>query len=371
MALPEGFGVRLSPAEFEERFLRLHKQLFASTEFSFDDVATHVYAPPKGWFQVDHSVIRDGKMWHVFYITGDLRRSEEWIRRYKAGDMEGANEVCLEPGNGHAVGTSLFNLTFKDNVFFEPQGRFDLASRGCCSLFRFEGRYGMLYDVRGEDYIGMSLAWSDDLDSWDLDARNPILGPPSWAKKGSTAKDPHVMLVDGKFLIYYIVMDKRGYCTCTLASTAGWKTFADEGPVLQAPPMLRGTMGMESPFVLERNGLWHLFFTYGPGLWHAVSPSPVGFVVGRSTAWDVGTGYYYMGPFHATEILRDEGGWYLTTDRKEETRRLNRMEGRLCYRGSYEDEKTLEEGIYLARIEWKGDQPILVKPEETGRVSEM
>jgi hypothetical protein len=72
-----------------------------------------------------------------------------------------------------------------------------------------------------------------------------------------------------------------------------------------------------------------------------------------------------MGAFHATEVLQDAAGdWWLTTDRKEETRRLNRQAGRLCYRGSYEDEKTLEEGLYLSRLHWQGDQPILQRPAD-------
>ena len=130
----------------------------------------------------------------------------------------------------------------------------------------------------------------------------------------------------------------------TLATTNDWEHFEDEGAVFQSAPMLRGTMGIESPAVVQRDGLWHLFFTYGPGLWHSVSPTPRTFVASRASAWDVGTGFYYMGPFHATEVLEDRGKWYLTTDRKEETRRLNRAQGRLCYRGSYEDEKTLGKG---------------------------
>ena len=59
-----------------------------------------------------------------------------------------------------------------------------------------------------------------------------------------------------------------------------------------------------------------------------------------------------MGPFHATELVQNGSKWWLTTDRKEETRRLNREPGRLCPRGSYADEKTLEEGIYLAAVKW-------------------
>jgi hypothetical protein len=172
-----------------------------------------------------------------------------------------------------------------------------------------------------------------------------------------------VMLHEGVYLIYYIVADKESYCSVALATTTDWKSFTDHGCVFRSAVMLRGTMGIESPCIVLRDDLWHLFVTYGPGLWHAVSRSPVSFTTGRKGEWNVGVGFYYMGPFHATEIIEDQNGkWWLTTDRKEETRRLNRLSGRLCYRGSYEDEKTLEEGMYLSEIQWQGDQPILCKP---------
>ena len=363
MSIQAGFGVDIDKKEFEERFLALHKQLFASSEHQFNDVCTHVFTPPQGMSQFDHCFVHDEKNWHLFYGTGDMTLSEEWIKRFKAGDWDGTNEVCLEPGNGHAVGPNLFELKFHDHVFFPPQGRFDLASRGVCSIFSFDGRYGMLYDVRGENYIGMSLAWSDDLYNWELDQQNPYLSWPNWAVINGSCKDPHVMHEDGLYLIYYIVMDQQNYCCVALATTTDWKNFHDHGCVFRSAPMLRGTMGIESPCVVRRNGLWHLFFTYGPGLWHAVSMSSDGFVANRENPWDVGTGFYYVGPFHATEIIQaPDGDWWMTTDRKEETRRLNRQAGRLCYRGSYEDDKTLEEGIYLSHIHWNGDQPILEKP---------
>ena len=48
MALDPRLGVTLRPEEFEERFLALHKQLFASAEQEFNDVAVHVFTPPRG-----------------------------------------------------------------------------------------------------------------------------------------------------------------------------------------------------------------------------------------------------------------------------------------------------------------------------------
>lgn len=367
-SLPGDFGVSIDAESFERRFVELHKQLFASVEPAFDDVTNHVFAPPKGMSQFDHSLIHDGGRWHLFYGTGDQRLQPTWHERIIARDWEGANKVTCEPGNGHAVGQTLSDLEFKDHVFFEPQGRFDLASRSVCSVFRYDGRFGMLYDVRGADdddnlFIGMSLAWSNDLEHWELGKTNPVIAPPPWACKGSTCKDPHVMCLDGVYLIYYVVMDTEGYCSVALTTTTDWNEFSDAGCVFRSAPMLRGTLGIESPCVVHREGIWHLFFTQGQGMWHAVSSSPTSFVARRDSAMNVGRGVYFVGHFHATEIVcAPDGAWWLTTDRKEQARLLNRRAGRLCYRGTYEDEKVLEEGLYLSRIDWRGDQPVLEKP---------
>ena len=360
----EALTKTMSSEEFEERFGQLHTQLWASSEFAFDDVTKHVFTPPAGYYQVDHSFIRENDLWHLYYVTGDMRLTEAWNQHRKAGRYVEANEVCVEPGNGHAFGKTLFELEFVENVFLPSQGDFDLMSRGVCSLFRFHGRFGMLYDVRGSRGEVMSLAWSDDLSNWDLEPNNPILVAPEWAVSQGAFKDPHVLEIGGTYLIYAVAWVPDGQLAVCLFTTDDWRTYHDQGAVYTMSPALRGTFGIESPQVFERNGMWHLFFTHGPGLFHAVSPSPVAFLAGRdeSSASRVRRGAYCMGPFHATEIVRDGEDWWLTTDRKEETRRINRADGRLCYRGSYDDEKTLEEGLYVSRIEWDGDQPLLRKP---------
>ena len=354
----------LSQQEFDDRFTELHQQLWGSTEFRFDDVTQHVFAPPKGWFQADHSFFHDGENWHLYYVTGDMSLTEEWISLFDKNKHAAAGKICLEPGNGHAQGKSLFELAFVENVCFESQGPFDISSRAVCSLFRHQEDFGMLYDVRGEQGELMSLAWSQDLHTWTLSEKNPVLAPPPWAHPEGAFKDPHVMAWKGAYLIYAVAWTQDGQVGVCLFTTEDWQTFYDQGMVFTIPPALRGTFGLESPQVVHHDGMWHLFYTWGPGLWHAVSPSPTGFQAGMEESHHrkVMRGPYLMGPFHATELVQDGSKWWLTTDRKEETRRLNREAGRLCPRGSYADEKTLEEGIYLAAVQWMGDQPILEKP---------
>ncbi len=359
----------LSDEQFTERFEQLHRQLWQSPEFDFDSVTRHVYTPPKGMYQVDHSFMHDGDNWHLYYLTGDMTLSEPWNQHRKTGDLEGANRFCVEPGNGHAVGTNLFNLQFVEHVFFEPQGRFDLMSRGVCSLFEYANgpqKYGMLYDVRGDQREKMCLAWSNDLHHWTQDERNPVLGIPSWANPHGSFKDPHIMKYLDVYLIYVVAWNQTGQPCIALITTEDWKTFQDHGPVFAAAPQMRGTFGIESPQVIHRNGMWHLFYTHGTGLWHAVAPSPTEFLAqGEANACvRPMPGAYRIGPFHASEILRDGDNWYLTTDRKEHQRACNRLARRKIYRGQYEDEQPLEEGLYLSNIIWDGDQPTLAKPEQ-------
>ena len=54
--------------------------------------------------------------------------------------------------------------------------------------------------------------------------------------------------------------------------------------------------------------------------------------------------------------------WYMIGTRKEEQRRLNRLAGRLKFRGSKADGSALLDGMFLCEVHWRGDQPILKKP---------
>ena len=354
----------LSQEEFDARFIALHRQLWCTPEFKFDEVTRHVFALPDGWFQADHSFYHDGENWHLYYITGNMRMTGKWSALFLAGKHEEAGKLKLEAGNGHAAGRSLGELSFVENVLFESQGSFDAASCGVCSLFKYQGKYGMLYDVRGDQGELLCLAWSDDLNTWTQGDSNPVLHKPPYANPRGALKDPHVMEWNGLFLIYLVAWTKNGHVGVCLYTTEDWETFHDQGMVFSTPPAMRGTFGLESPQVVHRNGMWHLFYTWGLGLWHCVSPSPTGFQAEEheSNHRKVMRGPYLVGPFHATELVQDQNDWWLTTDRKEETRRLNREAGRMCPRGSYEDEKTLEEGIYLSSVTWDGDRPVLQSP---------
>ena len=364
MALPPDLGVSLTADDFEDRFLTLHKQLFASAEFVFNDVCELVYSPPEGHYHTDHAVVHGGRQWHDFYVTGNMRIFEQYLAAFRRGDhAEAAKHQGHFAGQGHAVGPTLFDLEYKETVAFPSQGDFDIWCREHPGMFRFAGKWGMVYNTRGIGPNAVGVAWSDDLVTWEQDANNPAVTIPNWAMSEMSCKDTYVAEVDGHWLIYYVVMDANGYCAIALRSTTDWKSFADEGPVMLACSSLRGTMGLESPVVVHRNGVWHLFYTYGPGTYHAISRTPAQFVESRSEYFKAGRGSYCMGSFHAADIFTLDGDWWLTSDRKEEARRLKREAGILAYRGTWGDEEVTEEGLYLAHLRWQGDQPILEKPK--------
>ena len=369
MALPPELGVSLTVEEYEDRFTALHKQLYATTEFAYNDVCELVYSPPSGRHHSDHAVIHDGENWHDLYNTGDMRFFEAFAAAHARREHEKAPQLqAVFEGIGHAVGPTLFDLKYQETISFPSQGRFDLWYRQHPALFRCERRWGMVYQVLGRGdpgfTAGLSLAWSDDLWHWEPHPDNPIIVAPQWASTlvPTPIRDPFVVCVDGVYLIYSIVYDMHGDSAMALHSTTDWRTFSDEGAVLTAHISLRGTRSLESPVVFERNGIWHVFYTYGPGTYHAISRTPIRFDDALLKAGKYLTGSYFLGTFHAAEIFACDGDWWLSSDRKEEARRSNREAGRLVFHGTYGDEQATEEGLWLAHMRWDGDQPILEKP---------
>jgi hypothetical protein len=163
------------------------------------------------------------------------------------------------------------------------------------------------------------------------------------------------------YLIYYNLTLNDGATCVALLSTQDFKIFHDHGPVMKMPPQLRGTQGCESPCVIYRNGIWHLFFGSGTGMWHAVSNRPDTFMGGQGFRTVSVGGSYMLGPYHAAVVFQHGDRYFLSTTRKEYQRRLNREAGVLKFRGSAADEASLLAGLFLCAVEWKGDQPILRK----------
>jgi len=196
-----------------------------------------------------------------------------------------------------------------------------------------------------------------------MDPSNPFWRAPDYANPHGVCKSAHTIRhpVDPYYLSYYNLSLSDGATCVALLSTQDFKVFHDHGAVLKMTLQLRGTAGCESPCVVYREGIWHLFFGCGTGMWHAVSNRPDTFMGGQGFRTVSPGGCYMLGPYHAAVMFQYGDRWYLTSTRKEYQRRLNRKARVLKFRGSAADESSLLAGLFLCGVEWKGDQPILRK----------
>ena len=359
-----GLGMVLSPEESNERLMALHRQLYASSDVSFDDVMFCFYKAPPGYVAVDPQLVHDGSQWHLFYVTGKIEYADEWINAIRVGDFKRAREIPYEEGDGHAVGGDLFELKYHSTILTDVQGEYGLGLQGDSGLVWHDDHWVNLFSARGPDGTSLCLAYSNDLYEWELDKRNPILWPPEWARRPGKYGSAFIVPWEDMFLIYTDCIGLDGLGAVQLLTTVDFEHFEERGPVFKMPLQLRGTMCVESPCVVQRDGLWHLFVTSGTGTWHAVSDRADRFMgVPATTEFTASLGAYYMGPFHACRVLQGpDGQWYMIGTSKEERRRCNRQDGISKYRGSAEDEAALLEGLFICTVRWQGDQPILQRP---------
>ena len=328
---------------FDARHAQLKRCANGCEPADFDAVMKCVYVPPEGWTFIDHTIVEhEGKV-HVLYITG---RPEDFGKAIPYQPGTGA-----EIGNGHAVGNTLFDLEYQGIVLNDPQDDWDcLTTGGAPSISRFKDHYVCVYVGRGMLGQCMGLARSTDLVQWTPEPANPVFPPPTWARN---CKDPHIFTWDDRYYIYYNASEKSGSNTVALTVTDDWEHFEHVGPVFHDAVHLRGTGGIESPCVFERNGIFHLFYINGPGMWHAISDNPIG--------WEGTRGRYLVGPFVAAEVFQWNGQWWISSTRKEVARTIDRRKG-ISNHGTVEDEHRNLQGMFLGGIEWDGDFPVVTPP---------
>lgn len=348
--------------EAHERIARVHRQAWTSPQVAFDDVMQQVYAAPAGYVLVDPFVLHDGRQWHLFYVTGRIAHLEAWREALRNGDDEALATSPYEGGEAHAVGPSLFELTYAGDIYTEAAGAHESGGRVDSCIIRSGNRWLDLYTGKGPRDRCLCVAYSDDLTDWHRDSGNPVWTMPNYGLPGGKCSGAWIVPLGERYLVYYMLTLGEGACAIGLLSTEDFHRFDDHGPVIKMPASLRGTQNIESPTVLHRDGLWHLFFGWGEGWWHAVSARPDRFMAGATLHTDAAAGVYCMGPFHACRLFQDPAGqWHMVSTRKEEARRISRQQGDGVMRGSIEDERFLLDGLHLCAIDWQGDSPVPIR----------
>lgn len=333
---------------FDARHYRLKQHVQGCEPYLFDDCMENVYIPAEGMMFIDNSFVESfGKIWN-FHIVGDpeaLEKTDPRIRKLNYEYM------------GYATGTTLFDFEYQGLVDYKSVSDWDaIMVWNSAYVTKFGDKFVAIHGGVGLKGVKIGVSFSDNLLDWTPHPDNPILVPPDWADYYSNTKNEHVLHWNGKYIIYYCVSTKSGYQALTWAETEDFQTYRlSEKPSFLDTKHLRGTSGIESPCVVERDGIFHLFYCNGQGTWHVISDNPY--------YWNPVKGKYLWGPFVAQEVFQWKGEWWLSSTKKEELRRQDRSIG-ISHHGDIEDERRNLAGMFLAHICWEGDFPALEKPSD-------
>lgn len=255
-----------------------------------------IYDPSVGeqkpWYINDHCFIRakDGT-WHMFGITHEEpARPMEEIHLAHAT----AKTLLQQPWDKQP-----FALTVATNP---PWNEVHLWAP---YVIYNEGLYYMYYCAGDKDHTKykIHLATSPDLETWTRSPKNPMV------VDGYDARDPFVLRVNGKWVMYYDATSnpKRGNHVVAFVTSDDLLSWTNRGIAFTDPETGTGAGGTESPFVVQRGKKFYLFI--GPrGGYDGTDV----FLSENPFHWDIANKVGHL-PAHAAEVVRDEkGNWYVS-----------------------------------------------------------
>jgi len=209
-----------------------------------------IYLPPERdgqpWYVNDHCFIQaDDGVWHLFGIT----QSEP-------------GKPQQEKFFAHATSRNLLAAQWNpepDVIHADPDAGETLV--WAPYIIKHDGIYYMFYCAGGSTEVySLHLATSRDLYKWERHPANPLL------KDGYHARDPMVIRVDKKWVMYYTATSTpSGGNHVVVAVTSDDLIHWDNRRVVFTHP-ITGTYGgpTESPFVVKRNDRYYLFICENP-----------------------------------------------------------------------------------------------------------
>ncbi|WP_394824518.1 family 43 glycosylhydrolase [Pendulispora albinea] len=292
----------------------------------------HVYDPtPPGGparYLNDHTFIRgrDGT-WHMFGIIGDAAPPGEF--------PDGGKELDF----AHATARDLMGpWTTQPHALHVDRSYYGEDHLWAPHVIESEGTYYMFYAAGGNG-AAINLATSTDLFHWKRIPSGPLF-------RGLVARDPFVIKIGTKWVMYYCELAGWGGHHIVAARTSSdLLHWSEPTTVFTDPNYDPFPSTTESPFLIQRDGVWYLLI--GPRRGY------VGTDVFRSRdpfSFSI-DGYAGYLPSHAAELVED--------------RRTTWVSGA----GSF------EHGIYFAPLEWRRTPPVWPSPQnpavaldDTGRI---
>jgi predicted GH43/DUF377 family glycosyl hydrolase len=187
---------------------------------------------------LDHCIVETGGEYHLFYLRGDPAVN---IGRAKTTDFKEWETLdpVLQPG------------TWDDYALWAPH---------LVSIPNF-GWYMFYTGVNTSHAQQTGLAYSNDLNSWGK-LPWPVYHPdPVWAEwdegAWSHGRDPHVIEYNGKYYMFLTAKTNNNLGAVACAESNNLLSWTDIGPLY----VHDSWHVLESVFIMERNGKWHMFFT--------------------------------------------------------------------------------------------------------------
>jgi beta-fructofuranosidase len=215
-----------------------------------------IYDPSVGedeaWYVNDHTFMRDRSgTWHLIGIT-------------HAEPAAPHEEVHL----AHATAPTLHGPWTKQPFALTADRSHGETVLWAPHVVDHDGRYWLFVCAGGpaKDEYRIHLAVSDDCVTWERHAENPML------VDGYEARDPMVLWVDDRWVMYYTATSTPTGGRFVVVATESDDLVHWSGRHIVYTDPMAGTFGgpTESPFVVPRDGRYHLFI--GPD-WHGLMSS--------------------------------------------------------------------------------------------------
>jgi len=162
----------------------------------------------------------------------------------------------------------------------------------------------------------LEVYWSTDLVNWE-ETNTAILPDDLWIG----TRDPHIMKgTDGKYWIHVVATGNKGVGQSQVLRirTKDFITFEAPETILGIDDITWATL-MESPYLIEHNGLWYLFFTYA----HRRYAETLVIVSDNPDHFDYENNVVTTLFGHAAEIVSYKGKEYITSCGPEDAHYLN------------------------------------------------
>lgn len=261
------------------------------------------------WFINDHCFIEDiNGVLHVIGINNPYPDDMTILYDY-------------HPYLGHGISNDPMNGFHREPFAIDDSQGAEYLGAPYILWLEEQQRYVMIFESKIDGTRVLEVAFSNDLYTWERQQKS-ILTELGWTKR-----DPCIIKKNDIYYIY-LCNPQHGMSAVSVSETKDFITFSNSRNCLEIKD---GTNwgGIESPFILERKGLYYLFFTYAHKHYTETIVC-VSHKMDQFSMDNVVTTLYG----HASEIFQYRGKMYISSCGPEDIHALN------------------TQGLYLAELSW-------------------